>query len=334
MVMVALSLVVLLGMLALVLDLGGLVAKRRALVQGADAAALAAAQSCGRKEGAPAAVTQADQYAAANEAVATQLQPPEFDPDCDAASGQVTVRYQGEYRLFVAPVLGVDPTGRVTASATAMWGGAAQANVVPFMLNADRLSDCNIPDEVEVGQICRFAFDMDSIGNAQWGRMNLAEWDVAADANCTSAGTAEMIDWIQNGYHVELNSEGPTYVCRDTGEAVPVFRELDKLAGQVRDFPINEPGNRPTTLPGRGQVDKDGNLCPPDCSPHKYDILGFAEMKILRVLRGNQGGSEVCEGLPSSPNSWCLEAQWLGWKATSEDPGGENFGIVAVQLTE
>ncbi len=135
-VIVALSMTAVLGMLALALDLGNMVARRRALVQAADAAALAAAQSCGRQEGAGAAIAQADQYAADNESVATQDQPPQFDPDCEAPEGTVTVTYRGEYRLYVAPILGFDSPGTVRARATARWGGAGAAEgVMPFMLN-------------------------------------------------------------------------------------------------------------------------------------------------------------------------------------------------------
>jgi Flp pilus assembly protein TadG len=50
-VIVALSLLAMFGMMVLVVDVGSLLYARRALVNAADAAALAAAQSCGQKEG-------------------------------------------------------------------------------------------------------------------------------------------------------------------------------------------------------------------------------------------------------------------------------------------
>ncbi len=50
-VIVTLSLIALFGLMVLVVDVGSLLFTRRALVNAADAAALAAAQSCGQMEG-------------------------------------------------------------------------------------------------------------------------------------------------------------------------------------------------------------------------------------------------------------------------------------------
>ncbi len=337
---VAISLIALLGFVGLVVDLGGLVARRRAMVQGADAAALAAAQSCGRQEGAGSAIAQADQYAADNESVATQVQPPQFDPDCDAPAGQVTVWYQGEYDLYVAPLLGLGSQGTVTAQATAIWGGAGGLEgVMPFMLNYGRLNrQCDIP--LVEGSVCTFWLNNQDIGNAQWSAINLNEWNVAPTAGCTSAGTVQTIDWIQNGSDaLSLNWEKPTYVCRDTGVATPVFTEpngLASLAGEIRYFPVNDAYgdmSPPVTPYQHGQVDQNGVPCPPPCSPHKYDIVGFAVLEIVSVERGNQGGEITCNRPPDA-NAWCLKAVYRGYVTSGSEPGGVNLGIVAVQLVK
>ena len=64
-VMFALSLIVLLGMVALVVDGGGMFVAKRRVVAGADAAALAAAQSCASSQPAQA-PSEADRYATMN----------------------------------------------------------------------------------------------------------------------------------------------------------------------------------------------------------------------------------------------------------------------------
>src|SRR5688572_13781231 len=65
-VIVTLTLFAMFGLMVLVVDVGSLLYARRALVNSADAAALAAAQSCGGKEGTGEARVQAEHYAVAN----------------------------------------------------------------------------------------------------------------------------------------------------------------------------------------------------------------------------------------------------------------------------
>jgi hypothetical protein len=339
--LVAILLVVLLGMAALVIDEGWLLGSRRRIVQGTDASALAAAMSCGLQEGQASADGVAISYAQANEANAQIADGyPFYDPSCDAPGGRVTVEFASEEDQFFSPAVGRPATAPVGWRATAVWGAASGASgIMPFMLSAGRLTDCEIPPpdpDYDPGT-CHFAFDNGEIGSAQWGQMNFNEWNVAGDAGCSSAGTSTSIDWIRNGSpFLSMNWPAPTYVCRDTGNAVPVWEELgsEEMVGQVRQFPVNDPGD----IVGdgiHGQVDQSGALCPPPCSPHKYDIIGFAELRIISVLRGNKGGAEACPGLPSDPNSWCLTAEWVGYSSTI---GGEpcpdcpSFGVVAVRL--
>jgi hypothetical protein len=335
---VAIMLVVLLGMAALVVDEGWLLGSRRRIVQGTDASALAAAMSCGLQEGQASADGVAVQYAEANASGAQVADGyPFYEPSCDSPGGRVTVEFTSEEPQFFAPAAGRPATGEVRWRATAVWGAASGASgIMPFMMSAGRLTDCEIPPpdpDYDPGT-CHFAFNNGDVGNAQWGQMNLAQWNVAGGAGCSSAGTDTSIGWIQNGSpFLSMNWPDPTYVCRDTGNAVPVWNELGSLAGQVRQFPVNDPTG--VAGPGHGQVDSSGALCPPPCSPHKYDIIGFAELRIISVLRGNQGGAAACPGLPSDPNAWCLTAEWVGFSSTvggEPCPDCQNFGVVAVRL--
>ena len=146
-VIVLLSLIALFGMMVLVVDVGSVLFTRRALVNAADAAALAAAQSCGQKEGMGAANAQASQYTVANEsgaAVASGF--PKYFPSCDNPWGFVRVRVATNRPLYFAPVLGLDSETPVATEAVASWGGAgAGEKVAPLMLSAHRLGDCDIP---------------------------------------------------------------------------------------------------------------------------------------------------------------------------------------------
>ena len=64
-----------------------------------------------------------------------------------------------------------------------------------------------------------------SLGDANWGFMNLEQWNVDAGENCHNAGSTHRGDWILNDYGDPLVLNGtppgsePTYVCNDTGHS-------------------------------------------------------------------------------------------------------------------
>src|SRR5918996_1469970 len=113
---VALMLFSLFGMVVLVVDVGGLLHMRRRMVTTSDAAALAAAQSCGKDEPDQAGI-EADKLALANQSDATRK---EFTPtDCNgSSSGSVTVAYEAPKELFFAPLLGAPQSRAVSSRAT------------------------------------------------------------------------------------------------------------------------------------------------------------------------------------------------------------------------
>src|SRR5436309_8498265 len=125
-IIVALSLIAIFGMIVLVVDVGGLLLKRRELVNGSDAAALAAAQTCS----VPTTIDPTDPEVQADTAATANvdgLQPTGTNiiagaSTCRHARGYVTVQYQQQQKLFFAPVLGANSTNGVTTQATAAWG--------------------------------------------------------------------------------------------------------------------------------------------------------------------------------------------------------------------
>ena len=111
---IAVSLVALLGMVVLTVDLGGLLVKRRGMVTASDAAALAAAETFATNNASYAnqgpAQDKADSYATQNQAN-SQRDSWEVTPGipgmtCDPAScGTVAVQYHGSQSLFFASIL-------------------------------------------------------------------------------------------------------------------------------------------------------------------------------------------------------------------------------------
>jgi Flp pilus assembly protein TadG len=124
-VIAALLLAVLVGIGVLVLDVGNLYWERRSLQNGADSAALAAAQDFASGEGAIVADATARTFADANNTrgafVASLVHPTPNSVRVVTRTGDVTA--QGELSSILAGVLNVDEYF-ATASATAAWGAA------------------------------------------------------------------------------------------------------------------------------------------------------------------------------------------------------------------
>jgi hypothetical protein len=360
-IIVTLSLLAMFGMMVLVVDVGSLLFARRALVNSADAAALAAAQSCGAKEGMGEASFQAEFYAVANESGA-QVMPgyPRYFPNCDAPAGLVTVRVRSDQTLFFAPVLGADSETPVTTEATASWGGAGIGEkVAPLMLSANRLSDCQIPPETPTsndGIECAFWWNNSSGGqsepdlaNAEWGTLDLLNWDIMPPTHCNNSTPPQFEEWMLEGFQLPLpidsnvygaiEDDGHTYVCRGQGNFGAALDHDIEAAAAAGD-PIYFPVNRPTT-----QIDANGDVCAPEdfattnCAVDKYDIIGFARLFIVAIHRGNQDEAlTACAHVPGiqrDANARCMIARWEGFTWEGFDGGaGENFGLVPVRLVK
>ena len=192
-VIVTLCLIALFGMLVLVVDVGGLLWKRRELVNGSDAAALAAAKTCAtdplldpQSPG-----TVADDWAAQN--VGGTVTGGIVDSlGCDPRTpggGFVTVRYSSDQSLFFAPVLGFGDSNGVTTEATAAWGSLGSGRAVPIVLESSQFQGpCDIPDNVDPGDECSFWYNNGpfAIGDSNWGFLNLDKWDVPLQRNVCS----------------------------------------------------------------------------------------------------------------------------------------------------
>jgi hypothetical protein len=296
-VLVAISLVALMGMVVLVVDLGSLLVLRRRMVNAADAAALAAAESCALGQGRVQAGSGANALATRNVAVAKRDGGLVFDGTCDEGTGTVTVRYVARQSLFFAPVLGFASHSTVAATAKASWQPAGNAKPLPIQLNLDWLKEqCHIPSP-EIGTECDFWYDNADLGNAQWGYMNLDQWNVSPSFGCSNTGSSTRSDWIHHDYPDFRVLNGtppgsePTYACADSGHSSRDWMDLRDEVGTIKFFPVNDPS---------GQLDNSGAVAPPPATPDKYDIVGFAALYIRSVLKGDNPNAV---GLPGDAGS-------------------------------
>jgi hypothetical protein len=293
-VIVVLSIVAIFSMLVLTVDVGGLLMRRRSLVNAADSAALAAGQTCANKADNrdPAAVanTYANRNdsglnAAGNPIVANQHCFQGITRADKADSGWVTVQFQTPQKLFFAGVLGFGPNQAVVGGATAAFGTTASGYAVPIVLESGQLQGvCKVPDGVNIGDTCAFWYDNNTIGSADWGFMNLDQWNVSPTANCSNAGSSNRSGWIASGYPTPLPLNGnplgssPTYVCVDTGHTTRDWSDLVDQVGQIKTFPVNDCA---------GQLDSSGVPAPCPATPDKYDIIGFTKLLVKFAYKGN-----------------------------------------------
>ena len=320
-VITVLALIAIMGMLVLTIDVGGLLLKRRAMVNASDAAALAAAQSCADTGDSFAPEGRADIYASANvDGLLAENGGITEVVGCDTGRGHVTVEYSHPQSLFFAGIFGFGDHGSVTTAATAAWGPAAGGYAVPIVLDSGYLQGvCKVPDGIEIGDTCAFWYNNgdSSLGAANWGFMNLSQWDVDAGTNCHNAGSSDRRDWIVNGYPdirtLNGNPPGsePTYVCNDTGHSTSNWSTLHDEIGKTKLFPVNDCD---------GQLDKSGNVSPCPSTPDKYDIIGFTKLLVSQVYKGNDpaaigsaGASGTCTPTISSfttGQTWNLSSSY------------------------
>jgi hypothetical protein len=302
-VIVALSLIAILGMVVLTVDVGQLLFKRRAMVNASDAGALAAAQSCAGLTDSDSPESMADAFAIdnANGLVAGNGGITDV-AGCDGPPfGHVTVEYQIPQELFFAGVLGFDGPATVRTRATAGWGPAGAANPLPIVVyTGSDQGNCDIKEGIGEDVECFLWYDNDLFQNSAFGFLNLCTatdpcqhgWDVASGDNCPNVGASDRSDWIAgnwSGGPNEIHYPSPTFVCRVSGLTSSNWKALEDRIGDDLVFPVNDCDT---------QVDKNGNAigCTTSQAPDKYNIIGFIVLQLDAVLDskaewGGNGGS-------------------------------------------
>jgi hypothetical protein len=331
------SLIAIMAVAMLTIDAGNLFFKRRAMVNGADAAALGAAQACARISDLAVPESVADTNATLNVAgLSASDGGITQSVGCDVSStGSVTVRYTKTEPNFFAQVLGFGSTSNVSATATAVWGSANGANTpLPVVLNLGTLQGrCPIPlPDSQIGTTCYLWYDNDRFSPSNFGFMSLSQWNVIPSFSCDHAGGAsDLQDWINGnwtGPPLDLNFPDPTYVCSITGGASgtwagamgSIVAEPDPL-DHIKFFPINDDSGQIMNGP---QLDK-------------FDIVGYAALSVDGVWKENQAPAP-CFAVPNPPtnaSAYCLQVSWQGYQfGQGTCCGGLDFGTREVRLCD
>jgi Flp pilus assembly protein TadG len=306
-VIVAASLLFLIGMLVLVVDLGHMIAVKREMVRAADAAALAAAQECALGGTTP----SADANIAASE-IAThnyagsQLVSLSFYPDvaqCNKPTTTspklVTAKLTTSVDMFFAGIFGIS-SGTVTAQATASW---ERAGPIPITVNVDSLSGCQWPSgptPAPFPKECVIEYPKNTLLQPRWGILDLENWD-SIQGSCPLSASY-VTDIINGGGWTEpldLNSHWPatsppTYDCLDNGMQ---FSSWAALEGRTFLFPVIDV---PTSLtdvtdPENPILFEDDPTCdePSGCNVTNANVIDFVQLQVLAVDKGEHEGDTI-----------------------------------------
>jgi Flp pilus assembly protein TadG len=307
---VAISLICLLGMLVLTFDLGRGVALKRNMVNGADAAALAAARECALANGETAARKAAGELLADNNGTASvtsfQINPGPAQcsgvPSPGPGNPTVTVTATVPQEYFFAPIFGVN-NGTVVASATAEWTLGTK-NPVPLKLDQLKVQDCNDGHPPGYsGTECYFAFD-NSAGStgSNRGWLDFPQgWPIQGqDTNpmaCTSnkGGANDLVNYINSmglpGSHPtdflpKLWEPAPTYACAQGGVSAVAIKAIVDWLNKVKDMD-------PKPVVFFPEVACDGTASP--CFPwiktpgrEAYPVVEFVGMRVMGAWKGQE----------------------------------------------
>lgn len=305
-VIVALSLIAILGLVVLTVDVGQLLFKRRAMVNASDAGALAAAQSCAGLTDTDSPESMADAFAIDNVNGLVAGNGGITDvAGCDGdAFGHVTVQYQIPQELFFAGVLGFDGPASVRTSATAGWGPTGAAYPMPIAVYmGNQQAGCAIEASLLPDQSCYLWFDdvPGGFGASGFGFVNICTdsdpcsvgWNVDGGASCGgNSDLSQQIGGSWTGGPNEINYPSATYACRVTGPPQDVWGDLAQREGDELMFLVDDCST---------QVDAGGAIVGCAETPDKYNIIGFVVLRLDAVLDsqaewGGLGGS--CTSTP------------------------------------
>ncbi len=260
MTLVAIALTTMMGMSALVIDLGNGWRTRRAIIPATDAAALAAAQDYVNGNDGCAAI--AGSYLSNNETAATldSCTPHSYSSD----RGRVTVAASHNVQTWFAPVLGLgDYT--VTSTSTATWGppvAATGLRPIGLCLNGSAVLQDAIASATASTITISYSKDQpDACGGANIpGNWGTVDFDGGANSN------SDTKDWVTNGYPNPVNFDNHTVTTcvgdphcyeGDTGAIAGINAELNALKNSgafftlpVFNFAENPGGNAMFHLAG------------------------------------------------------------------------------------
>ena len=324
---VAIMLVVLIGVGALVLDVGNLYWERRQLQNGADAAALAAAQDFAGGEDATAEQT-ARTYATTNNTRGAFVEA--FEPDLAAAEVTVTTRTGDEDSAgflgsWLAGVLGHDEYF-ARAQATAAWGPLGMGDTLPLTFSWCEwqwmVGDPDDPDwfdDFEPDWPSEYKVIYHHEGT---GKHDEIQQDCQGPAGQYTAGGFGWLDPDDSGTCTATIEEG--WTDGKTGSGTPSPADSTGCTSEYFDSLLGETVFLPIFV---GEPQGEG-------SNAEYEIVGFAgfELQGYRLSGGpewNRGDPVPCSGDARCIGGQFVEYVKLGDKA---DWGGMDLGATVVTL--
>ena len=339
--MLAITLLVLIGMLVLTFDMGSIVSVRRDMVNASDAAVLAAARACALGDGYGAAQTAAGELIDENTANLSPTTMTAFDaPECEALNSNlkyVAASAQTDVDYYFAPILGFE-SGPVNSTATAAWGPAiGVANPVPLRLLNGAVNACIQGQPIGYsGPECAFGFDntdQNSQSASQWGVLDFPEGWPTAPPNpmaCSSqpGGANQVIEYL-SGAVADFNPvlwalPDPVYVCAEGGLSATVVNWiidwLNANVGTALIFPVMaDPAVFPPVLSSGGEA---------------YPIIGFVSLSVMGAWRGQQA-KQHCDFQTQNASLFCVQLRYDGVDVVEGIPGsGTYYNIQAIRLVE
>jgi hypothetical protein len=322
-------------------------------VNGADAAALAAARECGLALGEASATTAADQLIADNNASASRVGSLKFTPGPAACSGAgnpdpdghntVTVTVKVPQQYFFAQIFGFN-SGTVVASATAEWTPGGVANPVPLKLDLLNVVECNEGHTPGyTGAECFFAFENGGpMGGSDRGWLRFPQgWPVMGqDSNpmdCPSqaGGSQALGDYVQqiqqpvdgNAFVARLwdptgAGNPPTYVCASGG--VPHSVE-DALLDWLES--VSEMNPKPVVYFPAVACNGPTAPCHPwvtTSSNQSYPVVNLVGMRIENVWSRQQATQqENCTFESTGNDHFCIQLSVAGPDDPTIGGGGD-----------
>ena len=309
----AIVIVMLMGFAALAVDVGALWWDKKELQNGADAAALALAQSCAEADGAtgcendrPMATDLAEDNKTATLGVNEARIPIDGIRRVDAHGNPdphgnyVSVTVTGQGRIWFSAFLGAGPSD-VSARATASWGPVGSARVLPLAISLCELLTYGVPSGA--GEIVVLISD-DATGCHPDGAVHEAPggwgWLVPESTpDCTVVVDAGAWADSKTGKPIPTGCDGALQGLQGKTVLMPVFDRTNGLTG----------------------------------SNAKFHLIGFAQLEVEAYCFGNHIKYTRPGDLGCPSKRW-IAGRFVQMVDLSADTGdGENFGATTVRLT-
>ncbi|MBB1509471.1 pilus assembly protein TadG-related protein [Tessaracoccus sp. MC1756] len=327
-VIVAIMLVVLVGFGALAVDVGSLWWDKKQIQNGADAAALALAQTCA------AGACEADEPAMAQDYAAFNKNDDNVTvtaADITHTPNSVSVKAATTREHWLAPVIGIGSSD-VSAQATATWSGAPSSmNTIPFAVS-----------------YCQFFWQNGVYNGTPTKGTELYIYSKSKPKDFPNVPSTEAFPCAaSNSAHNELSggfgfleADGDC-VTKVTIGSNPDERWVDSSNGEGFDTSCDPDDIRRYMGDSPGQIVKVPLFDNADKNSGRYRITGFAALEVTAYCLQTQGWasvpSDACATDPVNGKNAYIKGKFVGFGSLADwengSGAGVDFGVVNVRLT-